>query len=190
VEIKTFPTSHVERDFLFGVNMKEFWRNVVGYEGWYSVSNLGRIRRERNGGNTHIGKILSLQKQRYTNVPLTKNSITKTKTIHVLVAQAFLGERPKGFVINHKDGIRKNNSVYNLEYITQMENIKHAIRNNLNVIPKGEQCGSSKLKENDIRNIRKIYQNNKYTQKELGIMFNIHEETVGTIVRKTSWKHI
>lgn len=117
--------------------MKEIWKPISGYEGFYEISSKGRVRsldREiifRNGNKRkYIGKIL---RQKYHNgyamVNLNKNKECETVYIHQLVAKHFIGERPKNLVVNHKDGIKTNNNVENLEYITSSENNMHA--NNL-----------------------------------------------------------
>lgn len=59
------------------------------------------------------------------------NGKNRQKYVHHLVAEAFIGERPGRLVINHKDGDKTNNSLYNLEYITHAENIQHAVSSGL-----------------------------------------------------------
>ena len=112
--------------------MKEEWKDVVGYEGFYQVSDLGRIRtvtrKQWNGQSWHLVESLvlnpSVQNGGYLRVVLSVNGTKKYKTVHRLVAEAFL-DMPDGnekFVVNHKDEDKLNNNVNNLEWITISEN--------------------------------------------------------------------
>lgn len=111
--------------------MNEIWKDVVGYEGTYMVSNQGRIksipRTTTKGGlmRTYVNK-----RNGYCYVCLSKNGIAKQKRVHKLVAQAFLGFREDGFnaelVIDHLDGDKTNNKVENLDICTQKENDRRA----------------------------------------------------------------
>jgi hypothetical protein len=103
----------------------EIWKDIRGYEGLYRVSNLGRVRSKT--------KLLHLNTNTYgyKHVTLSKGNVQKTVLVHRLVASAFI-ENPIGLPqINHKDGDKRNNTVGNLEWVTQGENNRHAIKNNL-----------------------------------------------------------
>lgn len=92
--------------------MQEIWKDVVGFEGLYKVSNLGNVKSLRNG------KILipSITIHGYKRITLCKNGKKENKVIHRLVAEAFL-DNPKNFLcINHKDENKLNNCVENLEW--------------------------------------------------------------------------
>lgn len=106
--------------------MKEVWRDIPNYEDMYQVSNLGDIRSlDRWVGNRFFkGRVLvgRVAKNGYKYVGLNKDRKAKTVKNHVMTARMFIGERPKGLVINHKDENKLNNSVENLEYITVLEN--------------------------------------------------------------------
>lgn len=115
----------------------EQWKNICGYEGVYSVSNLGNVRRELNNGrNTISGRILVPAKSNkgYLRVSLSKDGVKKDYSIHVLVATAFIGVCPENHEVNHKDGIKTNNKLSNLEYLTGLENKKHAF--SLGLVPR------------------------------------------------------
>ena len=109
------------------------WRPVPtkGYEQHYSVSDQGSIRRERRGPGTRPGFMLKPRRDKdgYGTVVLWKNNVPKYCKIHALVLAAFLGPKPKGKETNHKDGIKLNNHLENLEYVTPAENNRHAWRN-------------------------------------------------------------
>jgi NUMOD4 motif-containing protein/HNH endonuclease len=104
--------------------MREIWKTC--FDGFYEVSNLGRIRRAKAGQGTKIGRLLkpSPQGQGYLYVSIFGKRIPVAK----IVAEAFHGSRPKGFQINHRDLNRINNCSKNLEYKTGSKNIIHAIR--------------------------------------------------------------
>jgi|26BtaG_2_1085354.scaffolds.fasta_scaffold18218_3 hypothetical protein len=117
--------------------MTEEWRPVVGYEGYYEVSDMGRVRSidrviSRCDGTKEErrGKILSQFKDRYgyLGVSLNKNGKSKTFTTHRLVCESFLGSPVENSnQVNHMDGIKDNNRLSNLEWCTAEENTKHAI---------------------------------------------------------------
>lgn len=101
--------------------MGEVWKDVVGYEGYYEVSNLGNVR------NYNTKSLLSqvVTDSGYRRVGLYKNGKTEMK-VHRIVAIAFIPNKDDKPYINHKDGNKDNNTVDNLEWCTQRENIKHA----------------------------------------------------------------
>lgn len=95
---------------------KEEWLDIAGYEGWYQVSNLGRIKRVRPGTNTYVGRILKPMTSHYKSINLCKNGVAETAQIHRLVAEAFLGPCPAGMIPAHLDGNRLDNLVENIWY--------------------------------------------------------------------------
>lgn len=102
----------------------ETWAPVAGYEGWYEVSDLGRVRRV---GAPQCRRLHS-QAGGYVSVRLGRpGTDKKTLQVHVLVAKAFLGPRPAGRQVNHKDANKHNPRLDNLEYVTPARNREHAI---------------------------------------------------------------
>lgn len=109
--------------------MEEVWKDVVGYEGYYMVSNLGRVKSLRF---RHIMReqlmTVSKRPDGYMSVGLSKDGVHITKTVHRLVATAFL-ENPNNLeMINHKDEDRSNNSVDNLEWCTRGYNQTYSLK--------------------------------------------------------------
>lgn len=104
--------------------MTEEWKDVLGYEGLYKVSNLGKVKSKRKI------KIPQDNGKGYLIVHLNKNNKCKWKLVHRLVAEAFIANPYGKATVNHKDGDRKNNNVKNLEWATYSENNFHSYRNN------------------------------------------------------------
>lgn len=107
--------------------MAEEWKDVVGYEGLYQISNLGNVKSLYSKKE----KILRVfdDGRGYLQVGLSLNGVKKMKKIHQLVAIAFLNHIPCGYdlVVNHKNLIKADNRVENLEIVTNRENsnLKH-----------------------------------------------------------------
>lgn len=112
----------------------EGWKDVIGYEGIYQVSDLGNVRsldriiNYSNGGKRLLkGRILKpgINSVGYYIVGLHKNRNQKTNQVHQLVAESFLGHTPCGYdlVVNHINKNKLDNNLYNLEVITHRENI-------------------------------------------------------------------
>lgn len=105
----------------------ERWRWVVGYEGLYLVSDLGRVfSTPRNTTNGGFLKLIT-DAHGYQKVALSKDGKTEKAFVHRLVLQAFTGFLGDGLQANHIDGDRQNNRVENLEWCTQRENIEHEL---------------------------------------------------------------
>ena len=106
----------------------EEWKPIKGYENFYEVSNLGKVRSLPR--NTTKGKILTLHKQGkgYLFVCLCKEGIRKKYTIHKLVATTFLKNTNNLPCINHIDGNKENNCFLNLEFSTYSHNTKESYK--------------------------------------------------------------
>lgn len=103
--------------------MKEEWKDIPDYEGIYQVSNLGKIRNKK--GN----RKLTLRKDGYLHIPLTKSGKTKYYLVHRLVAQAFISNENNYKEINHKDENKINNCADNLEWCNRSYNINYGTAN-------------------------------------------------------------
>lgn len=119
--------------------MTEIWKDVVGYEGLYSISNKGRIirlekNRTKGSGNYHKKEIIlvpATTKNGYNYVLLYKNKIRKIKKIHQLVSRAFIPNSENKPCVNHINGVKTDNRVKNLEWCTHSENMQHALKTGL-----------------------------------------------------------
>lgn len=103
------------------------WLPIYGYEGIYEISDFGEVK-SLNYNHTGKEKILAKKRHRsgYDTVVLCKNAEKKNKSIHILVAQAFVDNPQRKPQVNHKDGNKHNNCAENLEWVTASENIKHS----------------------------------------------------------------
>ena len=171
----------------------EEWRPVVGYEGWYSVSNMGEVRRECGGSSqTWPGRRCKqfISNVGYMRVGLCRNRITRKFSVHRLVATTFLGLCPDGMQVNHKNGRKTDNRADNLEWMTHTENIRHAI----DVLKKqwwavGEAVGSAKLTANDVYAIRRMCDHH-VAPKIIAARFNVSRGLVCLIGKRRIWKHL
>ena len=121
--------------------MKETWKDIIGYEGVYQVSNFGRVKsldRDEyvssfSHGRIREGRVLTQIKSRggYMLVHLSKDGVAKTASVHRLVAKAFIPNPMKKTTVNHIDGNKANNISDNLEWATMSENISHAFKTGL-----------------------------------------------------------
>jgi hypothetical protein len=114
------------------VKPSENWRPVVGFEGWYEVSDLGRVRRvapSHSTGRRQSSGILTPSRtgRGYLTVGLYRGSKRVTESVHRIVAAAFLGACPSGHEVNHRDGNKLNNGPANLEYTTRGGNVRHSV---------------------------------------------------------------
>lgn len=136
--------------------LAEQWRAVVGFEAFYAVSDLGRVMRTGGGCGARVGVVLRLgcQTHGYSTVSLCVGGIPKTHSVHVLVAAAFFGPCPGGREINHRNGDRSDNRLANLEYVTRLENARHAV----DVLGKrqdGEFNPAAKLTRSQVEEVRR-----------------------------------
>ena len=114
----------------------EIWKDILGYEGYYQVSNYGRVKSiKRNTKNQfkYFERIKEpyIGNNGYLCVVLYKDNKSKHFSIHRLVANAFVDNPNNLPQVNHIDCNKKNNKVNNLEWVTASDNMKHAIKNNL-----------------------------------------------------------
>lgn len=120
----------------------ERWKPVVGFGGFYKVSDQGRVRNVRKRPGTSVGKILinHIGKRGYPAVTLIGNRKRKLRKVHQLVAAAFIGPCPIDQMVNHKNGIKSDVRLDNLEYTTDQGNRDHAKQ--MGLMASGERHGS------------------------------------------------
>jgi hypothetical protein len=163
---------------------QEIWKDVIGYEGLYRVSNLGRVMRVAGGPGARAGRILkpSQRNNRYLAVSLYRHGKQRGAHVHRLVAETFLGPAPSPkHQVNHKNGIKTDNRVENLEWVTGTENEAHATENGLKA--RGEAVGTSVLTNDDVLKIRRLHATGQRSQTELGEMFRVSARAISTNAR-------
>jgi 16S rRNA A1518/A1519 N6-dimethyltransferase RsmA/KsgA/DIM1 with predicted DNA glycosylase/AP lyase activity len=115
--------------------MKEYWIDAKGFEGYYEVSNIGRVRRKKTKTIYKDGRIAffsetilkqSPNKKGYLRVYLSVKSKKHTKTVHRIVAESFIPNPENKKTVNHINSKKEDNSVSNLEWMTNLENMNHA----------------------------------------------------------------
>ena len=134
---------------MLNCNNNEIWKDCVGFEGKYQVSNLGNVRSISNNKGTYQERLLSQRQtttSNYLYVSFTVKDVTTQHSVHRLVAKAFIDNPNNKATVNHIDGNKLNNNVCNLEWNTYSENLKHAYANGLNIASRsalGRKLGST-----------------------------------------------
>lgn len=164
----------------------ERWLPVVGWEGWYEVSDQGRVHRVAARARVRTGGMLAAFTDRkgYRRVQLSQAGRRKYIRVHQLVSQAFLDPAPAGYEVNHRDGDKGNNRPSNLEWVTRKANMEHAIRTGLMRTP-GLGHGSRKLTPRQVIEIRQLQETLRPSQ--LAARFGISDTHVRDIVARRRW---
>lgn len=167
--------------------MDEIWKPVLGFETSYEVSNEGRLKTIKQGEGARAGRILRPSWNHRGYVQYTLGKYGGRHTAHLLVLQAFVGPKPDGLEINHINGVKDDNRLENLEYVTKSENNLHLTR----VLGKrrGESHGNAKITEDDVREIRRLAASGT-SQYAIARQFGMTRPNIGYIVRRTAWSHV
>lgn len=181
---------------------KEKWLPVVGFEGFYEVSNFGKVRsvdrftKKKTDGIGRImparqikGRVIDQRPHKfgYLIVTLSVDGKHYTRTVHKLVAEAFIGKRNKGDVIRHLDGDPKNNHISNLSYGSQKQNMQDAIKHG--TVERGEKRYNAKLSNEDITRM-KMDISNGMKSVEVSKKYGVSEIYVCKVINNTRWKNI
>lgn len=175
-------------------NEIEKWLPVVGHEGSYEVSNLGRVRsldrvisiKQPPWTRRKKGVLLKPGKKKSGHVSVVLGREFGSKDVHVLVAEAFLGPKPDGMECLHWDDNPENNTDTNLRWGTRRQNLHDAIRTGKK--PVGEDWWISKLKNEDIPIIRSLFGKKSY--EEIGRIYGVSGSAIRQIKNGRSWRHI
>lgn len=184
---------------------REVWKDVIGYETFYQVSNFGNVRSldrvvNKLNGIFYMrkGKLCVQSKSNlgYMTVGFTVNNKKVNKYVHRLVAEAFITNMNDYPQVNHIDCDKTNNRMYNLEWCTNSQNHIHASKNGLNklhlhrVAYSGEENGRALLTKEQVLEIKQKYIPYKYSAKKLSKDYNVSESCITHILNNTSWKEI
>lgn len=110
--------------------MTEVWKDVSGFEGHYRISNFGKVKSLKKGRELILKLVLTAQGYHCVTLQIGEK-YRKIFLVHRLVGIHFLDKDESQYMINHKDGIKTNNHVSNLEWCTHLENNNHAFDNRL-----------------------------------------------------------
>ena len=113
---------------------KEIWKDIPGHEGFYQISNFGRLKSFKSDKNGRILKNTNKNGWYFTVVLQSKNKPTVTKRIHRLVAELFIPNPNNCKQVNHKDLNKQNNDFSNLEWVTEKQNALHAVKHRPSMI--------------------------------------------------------
>ena len=167
----------------------EIWKDILGYEGLYCLSILGRIKSLNYNGTGRI----QIMKSRigivgYRIINFHKDKKRKTKTIHRLLALHFIPNPENKPEVNHIDGDKSNYLLNNLEWNTRSENHIHSHKMGLEDTRRGSKSNFAKLTEQQVLEIRKI--DRTMSQREIGLIYSVKSGTIGDILRRKNWNHI
>lgn len=176
----------------------EEWRAIPDWEDRYQVSNLGRVKRISFNAPDRSGKIKPYpellkkkvpHKRGYVTVNLSRDGKNRHVLVHRLVATAFHGQPGPDQVANHKDGDKTNNRASNLEWVTQAENMRHAVETGLQRSARGEAAGNSKLNRHQVRHIRAHLAAGERV-KTIAQRFGVSQRAIRSISTGRTWGHI
>ena len=166
----------------------EEWRDIIGYERDYQVSNYGRIKSFKNHKVIIMRMIYT--KDGYFEVKLSKNGTPQRISTHKLVAISFIPNPENKPQVNHEDANTLNNCIWNLNWMTNQENQLHAIK--MGVKRRGCEFPGSKLTAEQVRYIRSHYipRHPEFGQAALARKFNVSYQTVQDIIHYKSYTDV
>lgn len=177
----------------------EIWKNVEGYESYYQISNLGRVKSLERIVNSSKRSCFKVKEKIITNVIKTTGyyyvTLCKDKynyyTLHRLIAKAFISNPNNYPCVNHIDGNKLNNSVDNLEWCTYAHNSKHAHKIGLNNIPHKYGCETYNaiFTKEQVQFIRKQDISKFGTKSKLAKQFNVSQGAIGNLINYKTYKN-
>jgi len=164
-------------------NIEELWKDLIGYEDRYQISNLGKIRFK----DSQELKASYLNQDGYEVTTIRIKGKKKNHRVHRLVLETFL--KKSSLEINHKNGIKTDNRVENLEYCTRKHNVKQSYVLGLKIVV-GEKNPNAILNDEKVREIKEIISTGVLSYRKIGKMFNVSANTIACIKLGKNWKHI
>lgn len=168
-------------------SVAERWRWVRGHVG-YEVSDQGRMRSYRSPGKApgllKTPRLLTLSQAKNGYIQVTLAEPRRKRYVHDLVAEAFVGQRPAGAHIAHGNGVPTDNRAVNLRYDTPAGNAADRVAHGTDC--RGERCGTHKLTEAEVTQIRTLYDAG-VKQSELAQKFGVVQQTISKITRGDHW---
>lgn len=182
------------------IEKDEEWRDIPDWEGFYQISSFGRVRSLTRIHYTVIKGTLCIRKRQSQiiksrllagnrpGVVLSKNSVKKDYIVAALLAYAFIGPRPLGMQICHRNGVSTHNFPDNIYYGTPKQNAEDCTKHGTRFYPKGSKNGTHVLLEEDIPKIRALI--GFSTLREIGEIFNVSPQTICDIRKGRLWSHL
>lgn len=175
----------------------EIWKPIPNTNGKYEASNMGRIRKKIATKYTinypyKIMKQSAFPGKKYMRVSISIGGVSKSMRVHRLVLMAFVGMPPKpDYEVNHKNGDKQDNRLDNLEWVTMLENKRHAVETGLYATAgtRGVNNQNARLTESDVLKIRELRAAGM-RYKEIAAMFDISIGHARQIVHRRAWQHL
>lgn len=169
--------------------MKLTWKDIPGYEGKYQASTSGEIKSLSYLGHQGKEGIFKpcLNAKGYPQIVLRSKGKTRTCSVHRLIAITFLG--PSKLTVNHKNGIKTDNRLKNLEYLSNTENMRHAYRTGLRTNPHSEDHGRAKLSNKDVKAIVD-YPRTFGSGRTLAKQYGVSPSTISAIRSGRLWRKL
>lgn len=158
---------------------------IPGYE-TYTIDTMGRVYNSR--GKNLVG---ILRTDGYLAINLYRENKGKKHLIHKLVCLAFIGPRPTGKEVNHKDGVKNNNNLNNLEWVTKAKNIQHAYANNLinrNSLGTANNKHAAKINKIKADEIRATYNAGRITKRQIARDNSLSLAQINRILKNQVWQ--
>lgn len=174
----------------------EEWRPVPGYDGWYEVSDQGRVRSWKMPNGRPPGarraKPVVLRQQRhrfgYLMVTLWKDGAARKDVVHRLVLTSFIGDAPFGHECGHLNSDPTDNRLVNLAWVTAVEN--HAHKKLRGTTLRGEKSPHAKLTAEKVLEMRAMYSAGGITHACLAKRYGISSAHVSTVINGKRWHHL
>ena len=170
---------------------EERWLPVVGYEGYYEVSDLGRVKRVAAGVGARPGECRKQYSKvgGYPGVNLSVCGVRKTMPVHRMVLEAFVGPCPEGMETRHfPDRSHDNNRLENLSWSDHETNMRDKRKHGTQL--EGAAIHNSVLRESDVLEIRSELRRDRLTQGEIAALFGVTRSTVSLINTGPNWSHL
>ena len=179
-----------QSEYWKSTNLEDFpvecWRRIDGFPN-YRISNYGRVKVQNKQGRGYpaiLKQNTSGNKSGYVLIQLHRDNKPKTFQVHRLVAKAFIFNPDNKPCVNHINGIKTDNTIGNLEWVTHRENLIHAVE--VFGHYSGVKSGKSKFTEKEVIDIY----NDKRTHREIAAYYKVSHSVIGFIKRKQSYKEI
>lgn len=163
----------------------EIWKKVESCTWHYEVSNLGRVK-----SFYKYEKFLKprLSSTGYLAVTITRNKKAETTNVHRLVAEAFIPNSENKSQVNHKNGIKTDNNLANLEWVTRSQNGLHSFDIGTNKY-RGQNAKFAKHSESKVLDMLK-FKNSGIQQKEIAKMFDVSDSYISSLYHGRTWRHL